>query len=256
LYVANGAEILVFAHGANGNVAPLRKIAGASTTLNGISALTVDRSTGKIFVIDAPKQSLGGFESIVRFPPDANGNIAPFARSSTDVKAGVQLANDSTGNYVIEAHIAICCNSQETGTDTIGKQFAPGADPSFVYDVSQLQAFGLADDPTTKSYVVSNPAGLYRLAEDTVGEGPDGEGKVTLKPAPLSIITSDTCGGQIAIASGPTPYTYVVGAGVSPKCITGVAVYANGANGNATPVRVLSGSATKMNEPYGIYEGL
>ncbi len=258
LYVANGTKILVFAHGANGNVAPIRTIAGPLTGLNGISALTVDKTTGKIFVIDNPPKVLGGFTSLVRFPPNADGDVAPFARSAADVKFGVQLANDSTGDNVIEAHIAVCCDAGGDGTDTLAKQFANGADVPFIYDVTQFFISGVGDDPTTKSYVVSSSLGLYRLAESTVGNGPSGDnGHVddTLTPTPISIITSDTCGGQIAIAPGPSPYTYVVGAGVSPHCVVGVAVYANGATGNAAPVRILAGSATKMNEPYGIYEG-
>jgi hypothetical protein len=89
LYVANGSayatdlttpSILVFAHGAKGNVAPIRVI--------------------------AQYPGLSGTSELLRFPPNANGNTAPFARSATDsVYVPHQITLDSTGNNLIDAHI-------------------------------------------------------------------------------------------------------------------------------------------------------
>jgi hypothetical protein len=96
--------------------------------------------------------------------------------------------------------------------------------------------------------------GIYRFAEDTVGGGNTEFTKV-FKPAVISIITSDTCGSQLALPPGPTPNTYVVH-GTQSGCPTdAVYVYTHSASGNAAPLRILSGPATKLNQHYGIYEG-
>jgi len=64
--------ILIFAAGANGNVAPTNTIAGAATTLNAPTALTFDAS-GNLLV------SNGGGSSVTTFAPGATGNVAPIA---------------------------------------------------------------------------------------------------------------------------------------------------------------------------------
>jgi hypothetical protein len=95
--------------------------------------------------------------------------------------------------------------------------------------------------------------GIYRFAEDTVGNGNTDFTNV-FKPAVVSIITSDTCGAALALPPGPTPNTYVVHS--TPACPTdAVYVYTHGASGNAAPLRILSGLATKLKQPFGIYEG-
>ena len=57
LYVANGNHlqtsqnpaVLVFAHGANGNVAPIRNLSGPLTGIHDVWAMTVDQTTGEIW---------------------------------------------------------------------------------------------------------------------------------------------------------------------------------------------------------------
>lgn len=63
--------ILIFAPGANGNVAPTNTIAGAATTLNAPTALTFD-ANGNLLVSNG-----GG--SVTTFAPGATGNVAPTA---------------------------------------------------------------------------------------------------------------------------------------------------------------------------------
>jgi len=85
LYVANNASpaaststaygsVLVFAHGANGNTAPIRKLVGPATDLIGVlgvQGLTVDKRTGKIFVItQLPDPQPSRNNQLLRFPPD------------------------------------------------------------------------------------------------------------------------------------------------------------------------------------------
>jgi hypothetical protein len=261
LYVTNGASffgraadpsILVFAHGAHGNVAPIRKITGASG-FTSIEAMIVDKGTGKIFVA-ANGVGAGDASTLMRFPPNAAGREAPFASGSFSYWA-LQLAADSSGKHLIMVHEPICCFAGSGGTETFVKQFANDAALSNLYLITGITPQGVADDPTSKTYLVTSNIGIYRLAENTVSVG-----ALDLKPAPVSLITSDTCASQVAVAPGPTPYTYVThntaAAAFREACAAdAVYVYANSASGNAAPVRVLSGPATKLNLPYGIYEG-
>jgi hypothetical protein len=271
LYVANGKfgttsispAILVFAHGANGNVAPIRKIAGSHTGLNFVEAVTVDKTTGDIFVMDSeplPNNAPQFFSSILRFAPNANGNVAPVSRSdivNSYIYDAYQIASDSSGRNIIEAHFPASTNSSYKGVATYQKYFPNNSTISYIYRVDALSPGGVADDPTTKTYLTSTPGGIYRLAENTAGNGPFGGGgplPVHLTPAPVSVITSDICGGQLATAPGPAPYTYVMDECAGDPYPT-VRVYTNGASGNALPLRVLGGPATRMNQPYGITEG-
>lgn len=81
LYVANtGAnEILVFARGSSGDVAPIGRIAGAATQLVAPQALAVDRS-GRLYVFDGLQTARGaGTAHHVRvYDANARGNVAPI----------------------------------------------------------------------------------------------------------------------------------------------------------------------------------
>jgi hypothetical protein len=267
LYVAIGrgstapASVLVFAHGANGNVAPIRRIAGPATELGyDIGGLTVDQSTGKIFVFDtdAPTYANGGY--LLRFPPNANGNQAPFAHGYAGPLA-VQLASDSTGSNIIDAHTFDCCTFWVTGVRTFQKQFAANTGPTVVSDILALGVNGVADDPTTKTYLVTvtgsdttGPSGIMRFAEGTNGYGIFSNQPASFTPPVVSTITSDTCGGNLAL--GYLRNIYVVHNKATGGCPTdAVYVYNHDSSGNATPLRVLSGSATRLSSPVGIYEG-
>jgi hypothetical protein len=67
---SSGPSILEFSAGSTGNVAPIRTISGPATTLSAIGNLTVDGS-GDIYILND--------QTIVRFAPDASGNVAPAA---------------------------------------------------------------------------------------------------------------------------------------------------------------------------------
>ncbi len=242
-----GPSILVFAHGANGNVAPLRTIVGAATTFKyDLGGMTVDQVTGKIFAVDTDIPFDGGQANLLRFPPNASGNEAPFAVGGINLFA-LELASDSSGKNIIEAHIdGDGCCSNELGVDTYVKQFANNTAPNEVDSVQGMSVTGVADDPSTKTYLVSTTSGIIRLAENTNGIAAYDGNPSTLQPAIISTITSATNCGQLALGYLRNIYSV---------CGDEVNVYTHDSSGNVSPLRVLSGSATKLNMPYGIYEG-
>jgi hypothetical protein len=260
LYVADGHNfklgvstppaVLVFAHGAHGNVAPIRKL-NLPPGFVDIQAMTVDQITGKFFVLaDAGNAQAGSVA--LRYAPGANGNAVPLARADAAFPA-VQLGSDSTGINLIEAHTGNSPSGVGYGVETMVKQFPNNTAVSVKDEISWLGPAGLVDDPTTKTYLVSAPGvGIYRLAENTQGSG--GGPGIDLNPAAVSLITSDTCAGQLSL--GYLRNIYAIHNKAYQNCSTdAVYVYTHDTSGNATPLRILSGSATQLNAPFGLFEG-
>jgi sugar lactone lactonase YvrE len=80
IYVTDGFSsgvnnVLVFAPGANGNVAPIQNISGTNTDLGNPDDLAVD-AAGHIFVTDS-QSSLG--PAVLEYASGATGNVAPIA---------------------------------------------------------------------------------------------------------------------------------------------------------------------------------
>jgi hypothetical protein len=273
LYVANGGystsgkivdpSILVFAHGASGNVAPIRKIAGPLSGIHNPLAVTVDQATGKIFVVDNEYNDgsiQSDYTSILRFSPNATGATAPFARSQNNFLATAELASDSSGRYLIDPQGEAPFRASAAGTQFTAKQFANQSSPDVIRYIGPADVGGVADDPTTKTFVATlapqsdRPRGIYRFAEDTIGNfAYDGDPE-HFSPAIVSTITSDTCGTQIAL--GYLRNIYVTHSRKWGGC-TGdaVYVYTHDASGHVPPLRILTGAATKLSDPSGIYEG-
>ncbi|MDQ2865000.1 MAG: hypothetical protein M3R51_02115 [Candidatus Eremiobacteraeota bacterium] len=83
-----------FAPGSNGNVAPVRIIAGSSTQLSVPNGIWIDPTTKNVFVASF------GNNSILAFNPAANGNVAPLyeiAGSNTTVCQPTGIVFDAKG---------------------------------------------------------------------------------------------------------------------------------------------------------------
>lgn len=91
-------KVAVFAPGANGNVAPLRVIAGDQTGLAWPSGLALD-SAGRLFVANREG------DSVTVYIPGASGNASPLrtiagASTGLDGPSGVALRGDNTVHVV------------------------------------------------------------------------------------------------------------------------------------------------------------
>jgi hypothetical protein len=264
LYVANGPSVLVFAHGAHGNVAPIRKISGPATGIVSVWGVTVDKTTGKIFVLsEVPNvQEFHPDTTLMRFPPNANGNATPFAIEPTglNVDGPTEISSDSTGQKLfIKDGGEIGSNAAGAGIYEFGKQFSAATNGPVV---SFVFAGGVVDDPATKTYLSTAyyqscansstylvNSGILRLAEGASGTAEvlgDLPCTFTIAPKPISLITSAANCSQLAI--GYLRNIYAV-------CGSAIKVYTPQSNGDVKPLRVLSGRATNISGPFGIYEG-
>jgi 6-phosphogluconolactonase (cycloisomerase 2 family) len=84
-------QVVVFAPKASGSATPSRVISGSATTLNSPTRSAIDNSTGELYVLNV------GTTSILVFPLDAAGNVAP-ARTifdATSLTASGPLALDA-----------------------------------------------------------------------------------------------------------------------------------------------------------------
>lgn len=80
----NTGWITVFAPGAKGDATPERTIKGSATKLAGPTGMEVDAS-GYIYIVN-------GYEAVLIFAPNANGNVAPISNFSAAIYAfGVGL---------------------------------------------------------------------------------------------------------------------------------------------------------------------
>jgi hypothetical protein len=136
LFVVNAgnpgsAPIAIFSPTATGNVAPIRTIGGALTTLGQVTGLTVD-ATGNLYVGSVTStfsnNVLTYVGSIVVFGPTASGNVAPMRTitgplTTMAVIGGPRL--DASGNiYVVSSNGSA---SSATKTTTVLKFAAAAA---------------------------------------------------------------------------------------------------------------------------------
>jgi hypothetical protein len=89
LFVANASanDILIFARGSSGDVAPIGRIAGPATELVAPQALAID-TAGKLYVFDGPQVESGfGAAHYVRiYDSTARGNASPLQSYSVQTK--------------------------------------------------------------------------------------------------------------------------------------------------------------------------
>lgn len=92
--------ILVFAAGANGNVAPIQTIAGSNTGLNLPADVAVD-SNDNIYVSNTCGYGCG---AVTVYAADASGNVAPIqtiSGSATELDGPIGIAVDSVKNIYV-----------------------------------------------------------------------------------------------------------------------------------------------------------
>lgn len=243
IYVANVAccsenpvppSVTVYAPGSTGEVSPIRTITGAATTLSNPGDVAFDGSDN-LFVANARGGPAPGLGTILEFAASADGNAAPIATIGgphTGLSIPFAIALDATGNVYVANFDSGACGLR--GSITV---YAPGSSgdvaPSFSIggDKTGLNGpLGVAVDSTGKIYVANqqNSATVYAAGA---------HGNV----APIQTIDIPAF-DPYGIGVDSSGNIYVSGGGL-------VNVYAPGATGDATPIRVITGAETGLTAP-------
>jgi len=234
-------NVLVFAPVANGNVAPVRIIAGPATRIDHPTAVAV-AADGTVYVGSYSSDANGvAHSSLLRFAPDAAGDVAPTA--------ALAYGKGKLDAITIDPDFGLIVSAGPGGSG------APGTSVTYftknlTAEFGQIAAYDpgpLAADPATKTFLglLSGPNKdwVYRFPDATTGilDSPDAPG---VTPPIVSGFSVATC--PVAIATDETRTIYVAGQGCPADSI---AAFAPDSSGDAMPVRQISGPATELAEP-------
>jgi hypothetical protein len=243
LYVTNSFNdsITVYATNANGNVAPIRTIGGASTGLSSPFGIALDFNRN-IYVANGGTGS-SGF-SLTVYAAGSSGNVAPvrtISGSSTLLYDPFGPALDASRNmYVANFNNTVTVYAANANGNVAPIQTVSGSSTGLNHP------FGITLDASRNIYVSNGPL-------------PDGPFSVTVYAAGATgnVAPIRTIGGSKAGLSGPGGIAVdaagnLYAANYHPSSVT---VYGAGANGNVAPTRTIGGSKTGLTNPYGIAVG-
>lgn len=234
-------DVLVFSPVANGDVAPVRSIAGPATRIDHPTAVAV-AADGTVYVGSYSTDATGVIHSsLLRFAPGAAGNVAPTA--------ALAYGKGKLDAITIDPDFGLIVSSGPAGSD------GPGTSVTYftknlTAEFGQIAAYDpgpLAADPATKTFLglLSGPNKdwVYRFPDATTGrlDSPDAPG---VTPPIVSGFSVANC--PVAIATDDTRTIYVAGQGCPADSI---AAFAPDSSGDATPVRQISGPATELADP-------
>jgi hypothetical protein len=224
-YVANyGANaILVFAPGANGNVAPIRTISGPGTGISGPADVAVD-AAGDVY------SSNYNNSTITEYAPGASGNATPIKTiggSNTGLASNddMSLAPDGT----------LYVGNASSGSIVI---FAPGANGNVV-PIRELSGSNTTFSSDIDGVGADAAGNLYAANSDAAAIDKFNPG-ATGNVAPNVIISGSNTGMSVPddVKVGFSGQLFVSDANSS------LLVFPAGASGNATPTRDITGSNT------------
>lgn len=259
IYVGNNSnpsgtpsyEILVFAAGSNGNVAPSATISGSNTGLTGAVGMALD-SADNIYVFNEVGTLTGGNGTILVYPAASKGNVAPSAVISgsntgldnEDVLFSIAL--DSSGKIYVSLSqgfehypTILVFGAGPTGnpdnlapTATIGNGQATGT----------VGPVGVAFDSTGNVYVANNGVATSAYAVTIYPAGSDGN------VAPMATFAGSNTGlnepTDVAIDGTGDIYVLNTSFTFGSTNYPSITIYAPGSSGNTAPIRTISGANT------------
>jgi len=237
--------LLTFPHTATGNVHPTKAICGENTGISDSQEVAIDPS-GDIVVAN----ETGGFDglgNILTFAPSANGNVKPLFTlegAHTGLLSPVGVAFDAAGKLYVSNFDPQSITVYAAGH--LNGDVAPIATITGS-KVGLTGVGGIALDKSGNIYVANGATG--GSVDNFVAEfraGSNGNVSPIRKIAgPRTQLT-----GPLGIAVLPCGTIYVTNVGTAPTGVgSSVVVFSATANGDAPPLRVLSGSNTKLNSP-------
>jgi hypothetical protein len=246
IYVANfsggvskDGSVTVYAAGANGNIVPIRTIAGSNTELHAPWSMALDAS-GNVYVTNLP--SVRKPDRVTVYAAGANGNVAPIrtiAGSNTGLGSPSGIALDASGN------IYVTTNSYSVNI------YGAGANG----DVKPIRTISGAYTglDTPKGITVGASGKVY--VTNTYGGGLGCFGSVTVYAAgangnvrPVQNICGKLTrmGEPAGVALDVAAHIYVLNESGS------VTVFPADANGDLVPMRTISGPRTGIYIPRGL----
>ncbi len=232
MYVATPLAILVFAAGANGNVAPIRTIAGpnALATTDDFVALAV-LADGTLFAASELTSGANRDPKVLVFAPNANGDVAPaqtITGGTTTMQAVLSMSVFFTEIAVVDASQRVLFFRPSDSGDIAPVrilQDAPGVVAGSAFD--RVSSLFLARNDVSGGSVISFIAG----AKGT--------------PTPLANIVGGTTGlsapAGVAVDVGGTVYV----ANADPAGAS-ILVFSSVATGDTAPIRTISGPTTTL----------
>lgn len=214
--VFNGS-VREFAPGADGNVAPVRTLAGTATALSEPFGLAID-SAGEVWVADV------GNSSIFVFAANASGNTAPvrfITGAATGLSLPDALALDGAGDVLV---------ADEQGRV---EDFAAGVSGK------QVSPFGSLAGSQTGIVI---PVGVA-ISPPLLGIS-----TATLPAATVGTAYSQTVGAS----GGVRPYRFSLASGALPAGVTALNAATATATGNAAPIGLIAGGNTTLDFPHGV----
>ncbi len=239
IYVANvngefNDSVTVYAAGSNGNVSPIRTIAGSNTTMNYIIGVALDSSENLYVTNGAGGPS--GQGAITVYSAGATGNVAPvntITGSNTGLDVPYALALDTSNNIYVPNFNSQTITVYSAGaTGNVAPIQTIGGHRTRLYDNEQVAVGGgsIYTAGALCNCVTSFPVGAHgNVAPSWIIHG---RRTKLSNPAGVAVDASEN--------------VYVVNGGPI------IAVYAPGTGGNVEPIRTIKGARTKLDSPGGI----
>ncbi len=270
LAVANAGDVSVevFAFGVDGDVAPVQRIAGPSTTLLDPRALVV--FSGEVFVADV------GANAIDVFPVGANGDVAPrrrIAGPSTGLSTPLGVAVFGGEIYVGQDSNSILVFPLAANGDVLPVQTITGvgecaqlaiADGEiYAVDIalSRILVFPIgASGSPMPSRIVAGPATQLispfgiAVSDGAIFVGDYSAQQITVfsQMADGNVQPSRTIVGDQTQLSGPFELSIAAGELYVPNFGgNSIAVFPVSAAGNVPPTRQIVGASTGLSVPFG-----
>ncbi len=226
-------SITEYPSGANGNVAPIAKIAGSKTKLSLQTQIKID-AAGTIFVANGVPAS-----PILEFAPGAGGNVAP-AHVIGGAKTGLSsiralalvppsVVTGVAGGAGTSATLAATVNPQASDTHY---RFEWGSTTAYGKKTASVDAgSGSTDTDASATVGPLTPGATYHFRVTASNDGG----------------TRDGADAVLTVPTAGAPGIWIANQGAST-----VTEYAAGAFGNAAPLVQLAGAKTKINGPFGV----
>ncbi len=248
LYVANqqanSIDIFENAGTANGNIAPLRTISGASTGLSLPSGLWYDSASDTLYVSNQVGNSIEAFADVSTL----NGNVAPsrtISGSNTTLQDPISLWYDATSDELYVASVNNASIDIFDHASTLSGNIAPsrtisGSSTTFVNPIALW-----LDNASDQLYV----ADYSNDSVDVFDNASTAHGNIA--PSRILAGTNTTLSGLWTIWLDASNNRLYVSNSGGPSVL--VFDGADTLNGNVAPSRTIAGANTAFTSPIGLW---